>query len=775
MAHPSESESARELSQQLAAYPNLRTRIFRQLLIELHSRGVVSVDQIYEQARAACPIEPEEDSSSRLGETETEATNRLIEGYSVGHLTPEQIRNVVTLALKREEADALSAILNLSAVSFRVLADKIRRFCSLPAGAPALEPGEAIGLRVGLIRHIISDQLEFIGVAKYYLTVRDFDEIVRRIIGPEHGIGRIGGKAAGMLLAYKVLTTSEAPERVEAAHRRRPRPKYEPLPIAVPESFYLRSDVMDEFLELNGLGEYQNQKYKSAEEIRAEYPLITRAFRKGKFPATIVERLRQMLVAVGNHPLIVRSSSLLEDRFGTAFSGKYSSFFIANQGRLDQRLKELLRAIAEVYASALGPDPLLYRRANNLMDYPEDVGVLIQKVVGTTVGNYLLPAFAGVAFSRNEYRWSPRIRREDGLVRLVMGLGTRAVERVGNEYPRMVALTEPTLRPESSVREIMRNSQRTVDAINLAANRFESVPIDTLLAGDHPIPMLDQIVSIARDDALYPPAGRVFHAMPREMYVTFDKLLRESDFPQMMREMLRRLEDAYEHPVDVEFAHDGERLYMLQCRVQTELAQQRIKVPIPTEIPADQIVFTAKRYVRSGVVDDVEYVVLVRSEAYEGLRTREARVSVGRAIGAINDRLADRTFVLIGPGRWGSNDILLGVPVTYADICHARLLIEVARERDGYVPEVSFGTHFFQDLVEARIHYLPLYPDERGVHWNVELLERGPNQLVDLLPQHREMEDVVRVIHVPSATGGRMMRVVMDGDADEAVAYLVSG
>src|SRR5262249_26701091 len=324
--------------------------------------------------------------------------------------------------------------------------------------------------------------------------------------------------------------------------------------------------VIDEFLELNGLGEYQNQKYKSAEEIRAQYPLIKQEFRKGKFPPAVVERLRQLLLNVGNAPLIVRSSSLLEDRFGTAFSGKYASIFVPNQnradlrsrivsvqGRLEQRVKALLQAIAEIYASALAPDPLLYRRAHNLIDYPEDMGGLIQKVLGVQHGDYFLPAFAGVAFSRNEYRWSPRIRREDGLVRIVMGLGTRAIERVGNEYPRMVALGEPTLRPESTPLEIIRNAQRTIDVINLAANKFESVSIDLVLAAGTDFPLLDKIVSIRRDRELNMPTGTYLNNEPRDLVVTFDKLLRETDFASTMRDILRRLEDAYRHPVDVEF------------------------------------------------------------------------------------------------------------------------------------------------------------------------------------------------------------------------------
>lgn len=769
------------LDEHLAAHPQLSNRIFRQLLHELHSRGIVTVDQIYEKTLALCAALPNNGQEPN----ETETSNRLVREFAIANLTTEQIDEAVTLARKKEEAEALRSIVSLPSVSFRVLADRVRRFCSLPLGSRLIEPEEAIGIRVGLIRHLVSDQLEFIGVAKHYLTIRDLDQIIQRIIGPEHGIGRIGGKAAGMFLAYKILTSSPtvAVDGAPASVRSGAAAK-SPIDIAIPESYFLRSDVIDEFLELNELGEYQNQKYKNPEEIRAQYPLIRQKFRRGKFPATIVERLRHLLLNVGTAPLIVRSSSLLEDRFGTAFSGKYASVFVpnqargdlrsrvvSNQGRLEQRIKELLAAIAEVYASALGPDPLLYRRAHDLIDYQEDMGVLIQRVLGFQHGNYFLPAFAGVAFSRNEYRWSPRICREDGLVRIVMGLGTRAIERVGNEYPRMVALGEPTMRPESTPLEIIRNAQRTVDVLNLATNKFESISIETLLAAGIEFPMLDKIVSLKRDRELYMPTGTFFSAEPRDMVVTFDKLLRESDFPSTMREVLKRVEEAYRRPVDVEFGHDGKQLYILQCRAQTEpleFAHQSI----PTDVAPRDVVFRAKKYVRSGLVDGIEYVIYVSPEAYDGLSTREQRVETGRLVGSLNHALSDKKFILVGPGRWGSNDLLLGVPVTYADINHARMLVEVAREKDGYVPEVSFGTHFFQDLIEANILYLPLYPDDPACQWNAAFFNADHRPIGEFVRGSTDLSDVIRIIHVPAIAAGKTLRVIMDGNEDQALGYV---
>ena len=240
--------------------------------------------------------------------------------------------------------------------------------------------------------------------------------------------------------------------------------------LCVPESFYLGADLTYTFMALNGLMPWADQKYKLESEIRTDFPRIREEFLKGEFPEDILDQFRTLLEQVGSKPLIVRSSSLLEDNFGTSFAGKYDSYFCPNQGTPEQNLIDLHRAIIQIYASMLNPDALLYRRAKGLQDYDERMAVLVQVVQGERYGRYFLPHAAGVAFSRNMYRWSPQIRREDGFVRMVWGLGTRAVDRVGNDYPRLVALSHPMLHPESSVKSIRRYSQQYIDLIDLEEN-----------------------------------------------------------------------------------------------------------------------------------------------------------------------------------------------------------------------------------------------------------------------------------------------------------------
>ena len=183
-----------------------------------------------------------------------------------------------------------------------------------------------------------------------------------------------------------------------------------------------------------------------------------------------------------DRPIIVRSSSLLEDRVGSSFSGKYRSLFLANQGSTQERLDALRDAVAEVYASTFEPDAIGYRSERGLLDFAEEMGVMIQEVVGNRVGDYFLPAFAGVAFSLNEFRWSPRVKREDGLLRLVPGLGTRAVDRTSDDYPVLIAPGQTDHRVNVTADEIVCYAPKKVDVINLRTNSFETIGIRDLLS-----------------------------------------------------------------------------------------------------------------------------------------------------------------------------------------------------------------------------------------------------------------------------------------------------
>jgi predicted nucleotidyltransferase len=677
---------------------------------------------------------------------------------AAAHLSQGEIVTCIHDWIKQDRASFLVNALENHYTSVSEISDAIQRYQHTTHGEIELAPSTRKGLIVSLVRRFLSDQLEYINVAKNHFEIKDFFHLIQRMIYPARGYGRTGGKGAGLLLAHQIVRRQGEAELAG---------------IKAPKTWYVSSDVLHDFIYCNHLEDVFTQKYKSIAEIRREYPDIVQVFKSSDFSAEITKGLSLALDDLGERPIIVRSSSLLEDRFGAAFSGKYKSLFLANQGSKSERLNALIDAIGEVYASTFAPDPIQYRAERNLLDFQEGMGVLIQEVVGTRVGDYFLPAYAGVAFSHNEVRWSPRIRREDGLIRLVPGLGTRAVDRLGDDYPVLVSPGQPGLRASATPDEAVRYAPRYMDVINLRRNEFETVEMAPFLrqVGDQ-FPAVEQLLSIYQDGQLRQPLASGIDFQKDDVVVTFAGLLGGTPFVQQIRALLNVLGREMAHPVDIEFASDGRDLYLLQCRALTPGGLAR-PAPIPRDLPRARVVFSANRYISSGTVPGITHIVYIDAEAYARLATRDQLLAVGRAVGRLNQVLPKRQFILMGPGRWGSRgDVRLGVSVTYSDINNTAMLIEIARKKGDYTPDLSFGTHFFQDLVEASIRYLPLYPDDEGIIFNQKFLVRSPNLLAELTPEFAELAEVVHVIDVPQAADGQVLAVLMNADLEEAVGVL---
>jgi hypothetical protein len=744
--------------------PDLAARVCRRLLRDLQKQGLVDLEALDELAAALKmggrlahdPNRPK----PRLDNGSREEMYDLALEYAEKHLEPEEITATILLVEKRMLVQEGARLAEDPDTPLDELRDQIHEFLDFAPGEAVAPPEDVVGTRAALVRRFLTDQLDFIAVAKRYIRVLDFAEVLDHILPTDGRYGRLGGKAAGLILAHSILQEAKRKGRLEADH-------------TIPKSYFLPSNGILEFIEHNGLEELINVKYKTSEEVREEYPLIERLFKSGEFSPTVHKGLEEMLYQIGEVPLVVRSSSLLEDRIGHAFSGKYKSLFIPNRGPLELRLASLEDAIAEVYASIFHPDPIEYRRERGLIDFQEQMGVLIQEVVGRELGGMLCPVFAGVAFSRCEMRWSPRIRHTDGMARLVLGLGTRAVDRTVSDYPVLVALEQPSLRAVQQPDEVYRYSQHDVDVVDLRENQFESMPLaDFMERVGRKLPNMTKIFSLYRERQILPMVGLMAQVEADELVVTFDGLLKSS-FPRDLKTMLDLLEEGLGEGVDVEFAHDGESFYMLQCRALSRgSSAQRVQVP---DVDPSAKVFSANRYVQMGQAKDLEYLVLVDPRDYERLESRERMHRVAKAVGAANKNLPRRKFLLMGPGRWGSRgDIKLGVPVTYSDICHTTVLVEIARKKGSYLPDVSFGTHFFNDLVESGIQYLPLYPDDPEVVWNEGFLMSADNCLAEIAPEYADMADVVRVIRVADAADGQLLQLIMDAESDRALAYLAA-
>jgi len=681
---------------------------------------------------------------------------------AAAHLSEQELLNHIQTWIKEDRLNFLVLALESSNTSLPEIANALEHYHHTGLDARELSPTMHRGLKVSLIRRLLTDNLEFINISRSWVEIDDFVDLVSHTILLPKSHGRVGGKGSGLLLARHVLRRS--PEHRELLDG-----------VKVPKTWYVPSDGLLQFLAYNNLDDVYNWKYRDLDEIRQEYPHMLQVFKSSRFPAEFVQGLSTALDDLGDRPLIVRSSSLLEDRAGSAFSGKYKSLFLANQGRKSDRLAALLDAIAEVYGSVFGPDPIQYREERGLLEHHEEMGIMIQEVVGVRAGRYFLPAFAGVGFSNNELRWSPRIRRDDGLLRLVPGLGTRAVDRLSDDYPILVAPGQPGLRVNVTPEEVYRYSPRKADVINLETNSFETVDRHTLLqeVGGN-LPGLTQLVSLYEHDMLRRPGGLDLRFNEDNLVFTFEGLLTNSDFVPRMQAILKVLREAQGVPVDIEFASDGRDLYLLQCRPQSH-APDAAPSPIPRDLPQERVLFSANRYVSNGAVPDITHIVYVDPEGYSRLGDLSELRDVSRAIGSLNQILPKRQFILMGPGRWGSRgDVKLGVSVTYSDINNTAVLIEVARKKGNYVPDLSFGTHFFQDLVESGIRYLPLYPDDPGTVFNEPFFRKSANILARLLPDLAHLADTVRVIDVPEATGGQVLRVLMNSDLEEAVGVLAS-
>jgi len=679
---------------------------------------------------------------------------------AAAHLSEQEMLTRIQTWIKRDRLNFLVLALESSNTSLPEIANALERYRHMGLDARDLSPAMHLGLKISLIRRLLTDNLEFINTCHPWVEIDDFVDLVSHTILLPRSHGRVGGKGSGLLLAQQVLR--RCPEHRELLDG-----------VKVPRTWYVPSDGLIHFLSSNDLDDVHNWKYRDLDEIRQEYPHLLQVFKSSRFPTEYVQGLSTALDDLGDRPLIVRSSSLLEDRAGSAFSGKYKSLFLANQGHKADRLAALLDAIAEVYGSVFGPDPIQYRAERGLLEHHEEMGIMIQEVVGVRVGRYFLPSFAGVGFSNNELRWSPRIRRDDGLLRLVPGLGTRAVDRLADECPVLVAPGQPGLRVNVTPEEVYRYSPRKVDVINLETNSFETVDRHVLLkeVGEQ-FPGLGQAVSLYENDMLRRPGGLELRFNEDNLVFTFEGLLAHTDFVPRMKAILNVLREAQGVPVDIEFASDGRDLYLLQCRPQSH-APDAAPAPIPRDVPPERVLFSANRYVSNGIVPDITHIVYVDPEGYSRLDHLNELRDVSRAVGSLNKILPKRQFILMGPGRWGSRgDVKLGVSVRYSDISNTVVLIEIARKKGNYVPDLSFGTHFFQDLVESGIRYLPLYPDDPGVVFNEPFFRGSENVLARLLPDLAYLADTVRVIDVPEAAGGQVLRVLMNADLDEAVGVL---
>ena len=527
------------------------------------------------------------------------------------------------------------------------------------------------------------------------------------------GTGMIGGKACGMLLARSIIRNRE-PEIYNNLWDLRIRQRTDEGYFTLADEF--AGKIMD-----------------------------------GEFSATMREQFVRIINYYGQDPYIIRSSSILEDGFGNAFAGKYESVFCVNRGTPEERLQEFEKAIKTVYASSMSLSALDYRKRRGLDKRDEQMALLIQRVSGSYYGSYYMPCAAGVGYSYSPYRVMKDSDPAQGMLRLVMGLGTSAVDRTEGSYPRIVNLDMPEKSSYSSSADKHKFSQGKAEVINMASRTLEKLAYDKL---ENDIPKYLENVLLEHD---YEAESRLREmGRPRQIkFISCKGLVANKTLMDQMRRLLKCIQDEYDYPVDTEFtiniSDNGEySIDLLQCRP-LQVQKTSGGTVIPEGINEENILLESKGssmgLSKAGELDIIVYVDPVK---YYEMPYKD-KPEVARLIGKLNWHYRDlgRHMMLIVPGRVGTTSPELGVPTTFADISAFEIICEMEESRAGYNPELSYGSHIFQDLVEAEILYTAVFNNQKTVHFHPEKLLSSP----DAVNEFGESEALSDIVHVFDVSG----------------------
>lgn len=568
-------------------------------------------------------------------------------------------------------------------------------------------------------------------LVRQYFTPADYFTLRERMIGS----GAIGGKACGMLLARKIAQV-ELPDQQE---------HWEPH-----DSYYIGSDVFYTYLVSNGAWELRLRQ-RTREGYFAAAQALREQILQGRFPGKIRDRLVSVLEHFGQSPFIVRSSSFLEDGFGNAFAGKYESVFCPNQGSPQERMEDFENAIRQVYASTMDYSALEYRARRGLAHKDEQMAVLVQRVSGSYYGNYFMPGAAGVGYSHSAYKWLPDMDADAGMLRLVIGLGTKAVDRTREDYPRLVNLDRPTVSLANTPAKRHRFSQRHLDVIDCDAKAFREVPLSQILPS---LPQWYRNLVLEHDTE----AERSLRELGRKrevLFVSCQHLLENRAFTDLMQALLKTLQRVYGNAVDIEYTvnmnSQGEFVVnLLQCRP-LYLGRGGKAVDL-SRLSMEQVFFEVTDSAMSpSCLRKLDTVVYIDPAAYYRY-PYQSKGEVAQLVGKVNRWLHDqgRQAILVTPGRIGTSSPELGVPVNFGEISNFSVICEVSDPRTGYAPELSYGSHMFQDLVEAEIAYVAILSSHKTKTYAPEALGNCEDLLSQILPEAEAFRGMVKVLHTPN-------------------------
>ncbi len=584
---------------------------------------------------------------------------------------------------------------------------------------------------------------------KKNLKPADYFDIKNHMIGT----GMIGGKACGMLLARKIIE-NRRPDIYE---------KMEPH-----DSFYIGSDVFYSFVVENGFWNLRIRQ-RSEEEYFAVAEEFAACLLNGKFSREMEEQFVKLLEYYGQDPIIVRSSSILEDGFGNAFAGKYESVFCSNSGDMNQRLEELENAVRTVYASTMSRSALDYRSRRGLQARDEQMAILVQRVSGSYYGECYMPCVAGVGYSFSPYRFMDNLDPNAGMLRLVMGLGTSAVDRTEGSYPRLVSLDKPCATTARNSGEKHQFSQRRLELMNRVSRKLEQVDpeyVKPLLPGFMKKLLFEHDFDTER---MFRERGQ-----SREIeFVSCQGIVEKEILMKQMQDILHEIQSEYDYPVDTEFtinlSEDGDYVInLLQCRP-LQVFRDSEDAVIPENTAGEDVLFEC-RGSAMGLSRNVklDLIVMVDPIKYYNMPYRD-KPKIANAIGAVNwaMRGKGKKMLLMVPGRIGTSSPELGVPAVFSDISEFEAICEISDSRAGYNPELSYGSHFFQDLVEAGILYNAIFENEKTIQYNPDMIKNLPNIIGEFVDDIEEVGDIVSV----SDVSGMNFRICNDMKKERILCF----
>ncbi|MDP2424394.1 MAG: PEP/pyruvate-binding domain-containing protein [Bacteroidales bacterium] len=542
------------------------------------------------------------------------------------------------------------------------------------------------------------------------------------------GDGSIGGKARGLAFLDTLIKHNHIFE------------KYTGTVITIPRTVVLCTDVFDEYMEENRLHKIALSDIPDEE--------ILRHFVNARLPFRIHEDL-YTFISVLKSPIAIRSSSLLEDSYYHPFAGIYSTYMVPNFPDEERLMIEMLTtAIKSVYASAFFKDSKSYMAATlNVMD-EEKMAIVLQEVCGTQYGNMYYPTISGVARSINFYPILPE-KSNDGIANIAFGLGKYIVDggltlRFSPKFPKKVLQIST---PEMALKE----TQRTFYALDLRPESFVASIDDGVNLLKNRISEAENHPALRYVASTYDPHS---HQLRDGMFdegkriVSFSNILTHDIFPlaEIIWEVLEMGHRAMNKPVEIEFAVNldtpkgqAQVFNLLQIRPIVE-NKEIIKTNLE-EVDLSKTILYSKSALGNGIINNIFDVVYVKPESFNASKN----LDIAGDIGKLNDIMIreKRNYILVGPGRWGSNDPWLGIPVKWPQISNARVIVESGLE--NYRIDPSQGTHFFHNLTSFRVGYFTINPYINEGHFDVSFLSQSPAVYEDTFLRHVRFDQPLAV------------------------------